>query len=443
MFTATSALCVALLIQGSSLDLKRRLAEPPPEINSAAVNIAFTTGVGRVEENMVLTLNPRIEVRGKLGTLKVGMPLYQRIGDNPPVQKRFGHDFKRHPASAIAALLSKLSISSEQFQLNAGHETTLSLGHGVLVDQHRASLDPTLPLSGARLTFSNGAQTAALSLGVDNLASPTLTALTLGFSPKAGFFEDFALSFELAGDLNAPLGVLSSAPQGIVWGSVVDVSYDVLRKPTWGVQLFMAAASLGLQGDAFQSLAPGFGGHLGFRLEMQSSKLRTSLQAQVIRSSGAYTPRYFDAAYSVERLIYQGDTKAARLSSMPSQNTTSALVDVHLEWGALRLRANMGLAPQANSTTLRELGLNIGVEKERLAVHVNTLWRNTRSAPQSFEDSLVHTAIDASFRIYGPLFAYSSFFSGFRQGKANKRRRVDGWIVGFGLSASTLARNNE
>ncbi len=248
---------------------------------------------------------PGLEYRGQDLHLAVGAPLrLSLVGEGGGALRREDVD-ERSDAGAILRRLS-YGEEGEAFRLVAGSLPPLTLGHGAVLGQHRASIDPDHGRASALIVLDLGP--AVLEGVATDLLAARLYAgrVAIPVGDLVGLEDRIGLAATYAVDPAAPAGPAERVTRA-----------RTVIGPTQAAQLAAAELDVVLVRtkpfalapyvDAVGLLGSGAGLHVGTSADVRLGRggdTVLGLRAEWRRMGEGYLPSYFDGFYEVEKLAY-------------------------------------------------------------------------------------------------------------------------------------------
>ena len=267
------------------------------------------------------------------GPISFGLwvPLRLRVIDNDPQNDGVFRKEDWDEISDFTRLLRFVEVNlggkNWRFRGRFGALDGESLGHGTALAGYNNNIDRDHYQGG--LALSTAIRYGGIELMLDNLIAPEIFGLRLHLRP-ASFFTDnpwlnkLAVGFSLAMDAHAPTGIAWSDPDGdgrynaeldskqnyrVVDHEVVaiygiDLEYELIRSALIDLVPYVDLNFLSARGS-------GTGLHVGFffNIRLPVPLLHPTLLTRMeYRFVGAgYAPRYIDALYETQRLVYAPD----------------------------------------------------------------------------------------------------------------------------------------
>lgn len=396
---------------------------------------SLQAGAGRLSEDAVGTVRPRVTLEGARWRLAVAAPLYLKMDDRSPTREErqgpvsWQNDW--HDPETFAGWLEEFTWESKAGAVVL-HAATLrreTLGHGTLVDDYFGTYDPSAPRSG--LHFTVDTDTVQVKLLADGLIRPRMVAGSIAIAPFQ--IEDhsardaFTVAVEVASDLRAPtddLGQTSGAGGADV---VATGAPFVGEEVMWSIY--------GALGTNFTQAQNGaMGGHLGTELSWQRDRDGVFLRLEGTAAGSGYDPAYFDDAYAAERWATPGVT-AKTLQGAPAGYGMRARAEFTTNRLTLGTSLERSFAAAAPLPTRVALYGEFTTDLWHLGARVSQRPARDGGNWLDFGGRAV-ALVDASVRIHEEWFAYTLLHHGVRAGDNNIMTPVSDWVVGVGYGAA-------
>ncbi len=403
---------------------------PHPALGETVLESTVQMGAGRLDEDPVALLRPRLHYARGDADVALAVPLWVRLRDLPPRRATsqrlaFGSAWLanwRDPATYLG-MLERVQIgsSSGSWRLAAGGQSDLRLGDGALVDGYTNTLDASLPVAGARLDLRLPATEVRLVAG--SLWRSHLFAASVRSAPLvvAGLTEDARLTAlaELAVDPAAP----SFGGGHMAGGADLGLRYQLLRGETLGLAVFIDGVAL---------LRTAFGAHAGVRLEMAPGKgeddVGLAFEVQGVQAGSDYQPQYFGIAYEAERYGIRRRLPKREVLLAAGQ-WACARLDLHLGrgHGGFAVRSKLGEGGDAR--------LYLGGESAYWRVEASLAQLHVERAQDVWRlRANTYFVLDGSVDLHAGWFAFARASQSWRI-LENAARPAKLWLLGFGWGA--------
>lgn len=415
---------------GATIDTQETARADAPQWSAS-----LQGGAGRLSEDAVGAVRPRVTLEGSRWRLAVSAPLYLKMDDRAPTRAErqgpvtWGNDWG--DPETFAGWLEDLTWQSKgkAVLLHAGTLRRETLGHGTLVDDYTATYDPSAPRSGAH--FSVATDTFEVKLLADGILRPRLVAGSVSIAPfqieNNGARDAFTLAFEVASDLRAPTDELAQTT-GVGGADIVATGAPFVGDE-WMWSIY------GALGTNFTNAVTGaMGGHVGTELSWQHDRNGVFLRLEGTASGSGYDPAFFDDAYAAERFATPGVTAKA-LVRAPSGYGTRARAEFTHEILTLGTSLEHSFASAATLPTRVALYGEVTTDFWHLGARVSQRVAREGGDWLNFGGRAV-ALVDASVRIHNEWFAYTLMHHGVRAGDNGIMTPVSDWVIGVGYGAA-------
>jgi hypothetical protein len=435
---------MALMLEGmfyTHLALWSVLATPVTGVSDVAAVPApgwFATvqlGTGFLAEDVAALMRPRLGFADASGEAILSAPLWLTLVDRTvagdgTTQSAWAPSFaaRFNDPQTYFGFLERLAWSTQErtFALEAGTLSQQTLGHGVLVDEYQAMLDPLRPRTGGRVDVDLGS--VAATIMSDSFVRAHLIAASLELTPLSWAGYDagnrFRVRFDGAVDPLAP----RATGQRAAGGGALDATYALVRGDSFGLEVFGAVAGLS---------RPAWGAHSGVELAWHDGAGRAR-NAVVLRLDGiaaqrGYAPGYFDVAYELERQPAPVAGIAAK-----ADRTRPGGFGGRLSLDGRLSVARFGLsASQVGRGAVPAASFYVGVTTDRLSVAASWMQRAIVHGGDLVDLGPTGAAmLEASVAVYDGFFIFGHGRRGFRVDGGGPRPVVD-WVTGVGFGGAT------
>jgi hypothetical protein len=416
-------------------------APSAPEGSGPEWTATMQAGGGRLSEDPVMMMRPRLTLTGQQARLAVSAPLFLRIADEGPVTPNNGAGpvswtNNWRDGETYAAWLEEFQYTSKHgtVDLRLGSLRRQTLGHGTLVDNYTASYDPSQPRSGGRFVVST--DTVEAKLIADGLIRPRLLAASFTLAPfqidNREAEDAFTVAVELAADMRAPImdGTTQVGGADVVLTGAPYIGDELM----WSLYFAMGSFYT-------PQVSGGMGSHLGTELHWMRGHDALLIRLEGTVSGRGYDPAYFDDQYSAERasLNPNAPTSKADIVAPAGYGTRGRIEFTN---GPFTVGSSMehSFAASAGKPTRASLYTEWTADMWHIAARISQ--RTMRNGGDWFSlGDRSMALVDASVRITGEWFAYTLLHHGIRQGDNGITTPVSDWILGVGYGvAGTLDR---
>ena len=396
---------------------------------------SLQAGGGRLSEDAVGMVRPRITLEGQRWRFAASAPLFLKMDDRAPTRDdrqgpvTWQNDW--HDPETFAGWLEDFTYQSKggAVTLHAGTLRRETLGHGTLVDDYTGSYDPSAPRSGAHFTVNT--DTVEVKLLADGLIRPRMVAGSVAFAPfqieNHGARDAFTLAVEIASDLRAP------TDNDLQTSGAGGADIVATGAPYVGDELMWSL--YGAVGTNFTNASSGaMGGSLGTELSWQRDRDAVFFRLEGTASGLGYDPAYFDDAYTSERWATTNVTaKSAMLA--PSGYGTRARLEFTSNAITIGSALEHSFASAATLPTRVSLYGEFTTDMWHLGARVSQRVERDGGNWLDFGGRAI-ALVDASVRIHEEWFAYSLLHHGVRAGDNGMYTSVSDWVIGLGYGAA-------
>lgn len=417
------------------------VAEPTAEVE---LNVApdgaqswytsLQVGAGMINEDPAGVIRPRLGYLGSNVELTIGLPLWVRLADwaapgevARPVEEVSWVTDWRSPET-YAAILEHLRVDTAggRIHFTAGNLKQETLGYGALVDGYYGTLDPVGRRTGARLDLR--IDTIQVEAMADSVVEPHLLGMEVTLAPLAWADLDddhrFRVATGFALDPDAP-GEPLSAPMG---GANLSVGYLFWRSEQVAIGSHLTGAVLS---------TPGFGGHLGLRVEVATrpglqQTDAVTLDLDWVLASEGYTPGYFDIAYQAERIAVPARRDRPKRALTPSDGYgLRGRFDVRFGGARFGFAAHSMFRHEMSASAYLQLQYDAW---SAAAVIVKRDMAEPRDLVELGPGTFA--ILEGAVRFWDGFFAFATLHHGWREGEVGERRVVTDWMGGIGYTLS-------
>lgn len=417
--------CVLATILGMDA-VESELSRPNATVTTT-VDASAQMGIGRLGEDVVGLVRPRLSWSGVENRLVVGMPLWFQLYDVRPtyrLERGPGWLTNWQRAETYAGLLERLVLTTADsvYRMEAGSLENLTFGNAVLIDAYNNRMDPVQRNTGF-VGLIEGEPFELLSF-VDSVTRPHLVGGRVAVRPwvLAGWpnAKSTEIYMESAVDVALPkqqaVASLDVGAQHLLWGD------ELAQLKTFAAWSTLGSTDWGLHGGLVFDL---------INSSVQKEGVRAVLE--VVRSQNDYVAGYFGTLYDFERIAW------SEANGRPKH-----MADFSSAWGG-RVRLAGQLGRFDFSLSLGQRGVS---ESTQIAVqtrwhddklNVSLRWQN--NGLQKFVESTHRFSnfalADLAYTFYDGWFTFSQARIGPRYDTHDTLRYSTSWLVGVGYAAAT------
>ena len=411
-----------------------------PEQDSAKAggpewSASVQAGGGRLSEDAVGMMRPRVTLEATRWRLAVSAPLFLKMDDRSPQR-----DEREGPVTwqntwddpeTFAGWLEEFSYQSKggAVGLKVGTLRRATLGHGTLVDDFTGTYDPSAPRSGAHFVVNT--DTVEVKLLADGVLRPRMVAGSVAFAPfqieNRAARDAFTLALEVASDVRAPTDT-NTQTTGAGGADVVATG-----APYVGDEVMWSL--YGALGTQFTEQTSGaMGGAFGTELSWQRDRDGVFLRLEGTASGTNYDPAYFDDAYASERFALTGQTAKANMTAPSGYGTRGRIELMH---DALTIGSAVEHSFASDAVLPTRISLYGEMTTDLWHVGARVSQRAARDGGNWLDfGGRAVALVDASVRIHDAWFAYSLLHHGVRAGDNGLMTPVSDWVIGVGYGAA-------